>query len=170
MEISLKNSSGRFKYRVAAVLLKDDKVLLMTEDRFDFWYLPGGKANFLESSEETLVREINEELSQTPKIERLLWINECFYHFGNLKHHDLAFYYLITLPKDSKIYTQDSGQALEEFSSEKTILHYKWFSINDLEDLKIVPQFLKKSLKSLPTKPQHLITNELSQRETVCLH
>lgn len=163
MEISFKDSLGAFNYRVAGVVLKGDKILLLTEDRFDFWYLPGGKAKLLETSEQALIREISEEFSEKPKIERILWINECLYYFKDwdVKHHDLTFYYLISLPEASKIYANDSGLALEEHSNEETVLRYKWFAIDEINRLNLVPEFLKKSLKDIPASPQHVITNEL---------
>jgi len=50
-DITLKTEEGRFNYRVGGVILCDGKVLLLTEDRFDFWYLPGGRAYLFETSE-----------------------------------------------------------------------------------------------------------------------
>ncbi len=103
-DISFNTDEGRFNYRVGGVVINNDKVLLLTEDRFDFWYLPGGRAYLFETSKEALKREIHEELGEEPVIERILWTTECLYNFDawNIQHHDLTFYYLIIFHYDAR--------------------------------------------------------------------
>ncbi len=167
MDVSFKTDLGRFNYRIAGVVINNGKVLLLTEDRFDFWYVPGGRAILFETSEEALKREIFEELGETSVIERMLWTTECLYYFEacNIKHHDLTFYYLVSFPKKSEIYFQDSRMGVEEFSNEETKLHFKWFDIEDLEEVNLVPHFLKTALKKIPSYTEHLIINELPHSE-----
>jgi len=162
-DISFKTEEGGFNFRVGGVIIHEDKVLLLTEDRFDFWYLPGGRASMFETSEETLKREIYEELGENPVIQRLLWTTECLYHFNswNINHHDITFYYLLRLPIEASIHTQESGVGKEEFSNEETILRFKWFDIAQINQVNLVPKFLKNALKEIPSSPKHLIINEL---------
>lgn len=49
--------------KVAWIHLKDHKVIMTKTKGRDKWYNPGGKPNPGESHQETLIREINEELS-----------------------------------------------------------------------------------------------------------
>lgn len=162
-DISLKGKNERFNYRVAAIVFHKKKVLLLTEDRFDFWYLPGGKARLLETSQEALKREIFEELEEPPIIERVIWTTECLYYFEawDIKHHDLTFYYLVNFSENAPIYSQNSGIGKEGFSNEETVLRFKWFDIDQLENVNLVPHFLKSSLKNIPSHTEHLIINEL---------
>ena len=53
-DISYKIGSGRFQYRVGGVLIHDNKVLLGTDERIDFWALPGGRVSMFESSVQAL--------------------------------------------------------------------------------------------------------------------
>ena len=165
-DISFKTDEGRFNYRVGGVVINNDKVLLLTEDRFDFWYLPGGRAYFFETSKEALKREIHEELGEEPVIERILWTTECLYNFDawNIQHHDLTFYYLISFPEDALIYTQKSGIGKEEFSNEETTVRFQWFDVDLLDKVKLVPHFLKEALKDIPASPEHLIIDELKAK------
>ena len=165
IDISFKAEKGSFNYRVGGVALQGDKVLLVTEDRFDFWYLPGGRVSMFETSEQALHREIIEELGETPTIERLLWTTECLYYFDawNTHHHDLSFYYLIRFADKAPIYFLSSGVGKEEFSNETTDLHFRWFDINDLEKIDLRPAFLQRALKAIPIQPQHVIVDDLAQ-------
>ena len=59
--ITLRDESWMFQYRVAAIALRDDRVLLCCDNVTGYWYMPGGRVELAESSEIALVREINEE-------------------------------------------------------------------------------------------------------------
>src|SRR3972149_1738715 len=69
----------RFVYRVAGVAIDKGRVLLETVGGQDFWFLPGGRGEFLEPSKETLRREIIEEIGARVKVVRLLWVVENFF-------------------------------------------------------------------------------------------
>lgn len=162
-DVSFTTDLGKFIYRVAGVIFHENRILLLTEDRFDFWYLPGGRARLFETSEAALEREIKEELAEKPIINRLLWTTECLYHFKawDINHHELAFYYLCHFSDSSPIHSMDEGVGTELFSNEPTTLRFKWFSIGDLQTVNLVPKFLKNGLKNIPTHSTHLILNEL---------
>ena len=40
MDISFEAGSGKFNYRVCAVIIKDKKILAMTDERSIYYYLP----------------------------------------------------------------------------------------------------------------------------------
>lgn len=62
MDLTLKTREGYFNYRVAGVIIKDDKILAQRNTKTNEYYLPGGRVVFGETSEEALLREIEEEL------------------------------------------------------------------------------------------------------------
>ena len=49
--------------RVAAIIIKDKKLLLVTEENIPLWWTPGGGVEAGESYEECMQRELQEELS-----------------------------------------------------------------------------------------------------------
>ena len=49
----------------------------------------------LELTEDTIGREMKEELGIDIEVERLLWIGESFFSIEGVKFHELCFYYLI---------------------------------------------------------------------------
>lgn len=162
MDISYKIGNGKFNYRVAGVLIHDNKVLLDTEEGFDFWNLPGGRVKMFESTTQALQREIFEELGTKPTIERLLWVTENLFNmssWGNI--HELCFYYLISFPKASEIYQKQTFVIQEVVEGKARMLSFKWVDIAALKTLNIKPEFLKNGIQALPSYPEHIVINEL---------
>lgn len=162
MNISYKIGDGTFNYRVAGVLIHDNKVLLATDQRTGFWYLPGGRVEMFESSAQTLQREMVEELSVTPTIQRLLWISENMFTVsqrGNV--HELCFYYLMSLPDNSELYQKESFEVIELVEGKSKKLSFKWFDIATIDAIDFKPAPLKERIKALPNCPEHIVINEM---------
>ena len=79
MDISFKSENEKFNYRVCAIMISDDKVLAMHDERSPYYYLPGGRVEMGETAEHAVIREIQEELGVTPVIIRPLWLNQAFF-------------------------------------------------------------------------------------------
>lgn len=60
--IRFESGNNLFNYRVVGVAITDDKVFLHQAEGDDFWVLPGGRGEFGETAEQTLIREMQEEL------------------------------------------------------------------------------------------------------------
>src|SRR5689334_20866446 len=88
----------RFNYRVVGVAIHDGRVLLHQGEGESFWTLPGGRAELGESAEQTLQREMREELEIEIEIVRLLWVVENFFRFDQKNYHELSLYFLMRLP------------------------------------------------------------------------
>ena len=43
MDISFKTDNEKFNYRVGAMIIADDKILAMHDERSPYYYLPGGR-------------------------------------------------------------------------------------------------------------------------------
>src|SRR4051794_23288156 len=96
--IRFDKDNNRFNYRVVGVAFRHDKVLLHQAAGDDFWALPGGRAEFGESAEQTLKREMIEELDAEVEIVRLLWFVENFFTYADLNYHEIALYFLMRIP------------------------------------------------------------------------
>ena len=49
-DVAWTTSAGSFKYRSAAVIRHDDRLLVCAVEHLDGWFLPGGKVQFGEGS------------------------------------------------------------------------------------------------------------------------
>lgn len=151
--ITFKKDNFRFVYRVVGVALYNDQVLLHIAGKNDFWSLPGGRGELLETAEDTLIREMKEELDEEIQVERLIWIVENFFTESDKSYHEIGLYFLMNFPAQSQIYRKNSFKRYEG----KSVLRFKWHPLNTLEQLEIYPGFLKKSLKSIPEKIEHIV-------------
>lgn len=157
MDISVPVGTGIFNFRSGVILMDNHRVLLHQKEGDNFWALPGGRVAMFESSRETAVREIREEIGVDITIDRLLWHTENFFLFENKRFHELVDYYLGRLLGNSNIRDQGEFKGLEG----KETLIYKWFPISELQEVELYPVFLREGLHSLPEHPVFLtITQE----------
>lgn len=154
--ITFDRENNRFNYRVVGVAFAGERVLLHRADTDNFWTLPGGRVEMLEPSDFSLKREMLEELGVKVKIERLLWWVENFFDYNDKNYHELALYYLMTLPPDCRILQKETFKGIEA----GTDLTFRWFSPDELAGLSIYPSFLKTGLRHLPPTPGHIIHHD----------
>ncbi len=75
MDISFQCENQKFNYRVCAMMISDNKILAMYDERSPYFYLPGGRVAMGETAEQAVIREVQEELGVTTAIIRPLWLN-----------------------------------------------------------------------------------------------
>ena len=78
MDVKFKIEEGRFNYRASGVILNNEKILAMKNERSPYYYLPGGRVELNETAENAIQREIKEELGIKAEIIRPLWLNQSF--------------------------------------------------------------------------------------------
>ncbi|NOX71151.1 MAG: NUDIX domain-containing protein [Candidatus Micrarchaeota archaeon] len=80
----------------SAVIAHDGKYLLVRDDKFNFWRPPGGRVEWGETLEDTLRREMKEELGTEIQIIRTIGFGEDFAYHQTLDHktHRVIFYFL----------------------------------------------------------------------------
>ena len=129
----------RFTYRVAAVVVRDGKILFERDPKRDLLFLPGGRVELLEAAEDAVARELHEELGAQVLVDRLLWVVENFFALDAERVHELGLYYLCRV----------RGELLR-FESGRT---FEWHKLEALPALDIRPAFLKTELTNLPAAP-----------------
>ncbi len=87
-----------FRYRTGALILHEDKVLFCKNKIGGYYYFLGGAVQHGETSEDCIVREIQEETSLTAYVDMLSVVLENMFHDrdkdGNeLNCHTIEFYY-----------------------------------------------------------------------------
>lgn len=145
----------RFNYRVVGVAIHDGTVLLHRAGDEPFWTLPGGRAEIGEAAEQTIRREMREELSTDIDVLRLLWFVENFFDYDGLSYHEIALYFLIRFSLDSRPLAQSAFQARDG----DTRLQFQWFPLQEdvLANLPLLPSFLASGLRQLPTTVTHIV-------------
>lgn len=148
MDISFITESGKFNYRVCAVMITDGKILVMHDERSPYYYLPGGRVKMGETAEQAVVREIREELGVTAEIARPLWLDQCFFteDVDGLAYHELCVYFLMDV-RDTDLPAR--GVQFETKEDGRTNA-FEWLAFERLRDEYFYPLFLKKEIFDLP--------------------
>ena len=149
MDISFKIDGEKFNYRVCAMIINEDKILAMQDERSPYYYLPGGRVMMGETAEQAVIREMEEELGITPKIIRPLWLNQAFFKedVDGLHYHELCLYFLMDIT-DTNLLSKGSKFSIKEGHHQHD---FEWLEFKRLEDEYFYPLFLKKEIYNLPS-------------------
>lgn len=155
MMITFDTENNRFNYRVVGIAVHNDSVLLHRAEGEEFWTFPGGRAEFGEPAEQTLKREMREEIGVEVEVVRLLWFVENFFAYEGRQYHEIALYFLMRLP-DACEYLGHAGSFQGEEEGVKLI--FQWFPRHPeiLSSLPLFPSFLRTAIEKLPESMQHV--------------
>lgn len=148
MDITFRTDGARFNLRAAAVIVNENRVLAMSDERSPYFYLPGGKIALGETAEEAALRELREELGIEAKVVRPLYIAQSFFteEGSGENFHEICFYILIDC-SDTDLISRGESFIIKE---RHHTLEFKWLNVDSLEEAYFYPTFLRKRLKELP--------------------
>ncbi len=155
MDLSLNIEDYKLNIRAAAVIIHNNKILVHRNINENHCTLPGGRIAIGESSEQTVKREIKEEMGKETKIIEYIGTIENFFEMNQKKYHEILFIHKLefTNEEDQKIdYTMKNIEG-------KEYLKYEWLELDKIDNYNIVPQCLKNILKS-PNFPIHIINED----------
>lgn len=157
MMIRFEKGNACFNYRIVGVAVHEDAAFLHQAEGDRFWTFPGGRAELGEAAEQTLKREMIEELGVEVEVVRLLWFVENFFRYAEMDYHEIALYFLMRLPSSCE-YLSGPGPFLGH-EDEGTKLVFQWFPLRPevLSGLPLLPSFLQTALRTLPESVQHVV-------------
>ena len=165
--ISFTIGQSKFTYRVAGVCVDEGHVLLQTSADSSFCFLPGGRAEMMESSETALKREMCEELrleASNVQVQRLLWVVENLFHDEDGPQHEIGFYYQVAFTNHPELYDKTKAhEAIEDtglHANDPQLFALRWFPLTALDQMLVYPMFLKTGLRHLPSSAQHIIETD----------
>ena len=147
---------GILNIRVGAIIMKDDKILMVGNERSDYLYSVGGRIKFGETAEEAIAREVLEETGVMMEIDRLGFVHENYFYgdapsnLGKLIY-EISFYFYMKVPSDF-------APISESFTEDNSKEHLKWVSLD--EDIKMYPEFFRTELINPTDTVKHFIKNE----------
>jgi 8-oxo-dGTP pyrophosphatase MutT (NUDIX family) len=153
MDVRYEVGKQRFNYRAAGVLIENGHVLFHKQMGDTYWALPGGGIEMGEKSEDSVIREMEEELGYKVVVVQTLWIAENFFEYNGKDYHELGFYHL--LKTNHRHFQEEPFYGLE---GERLI--YQWLPIEKLENFHLQPAFLSERLQDLPDHAEHLIVEK----------
>ena len=157
-DILFKTNEHVFSYRVAGLLVREDKILLQR----DIWKnhaVPGGHVSFMETTEETLKREFLEEINAVIGVDRLVAVQENFFMWGEKPCHQLHFYYQIHLEEEN-IQLEGEFPVCDELGDLRVDLDFVWIPLEELDKISVYPREIRKLLEKREGV-LHFVSSEL---------
>ncbi|MDD3123010.1 MAG: NUDIX domain-containing protein [Candidatus Izemoplasmatales bacterium] len=155
MDISIPINNMRFNFRVGAIIIKDDMVLIINNSKSDYYYTVGGRVHIGEDTISAVKREVFEETALILDVKKLLYINENFFQEGDtLPVHEISFYYLMDGIFD---FSDLKCNSLTENKEEETL---RWVPIDALDEVDLFPDFLCTVLKNIGSYTSHVISRQ----------
>lgn len=150
MDITFKTEQGRFNYRVCGMIIHDNKILAMHDQRSPYYYLPGGRVQLGETVEDAVLREIREELEIEAEIVRPLWFNQGFFteDVSGEQFHEICIYFLMDI-SHTNLLAKGEQFVLSENNQRHT---FEWLEFDRLKNEYFYPVFLKEKIFDLPEK------------------
>jgi 8-oxo-dGTP pyrophosphatase MutT (NUDIX family) len=153
MNLEVLGDGTGFKVRAAAVIVRGDRVLMHRKRDEDRWYLPGGTGEHGETTAETLVRELREELRIDAEVGRLLWVVEHLFETPNRRWHQLTWIFETSLPGDCDAVRRETW----EHDEPEGPVVFRWLPFAELTATRHLPGFLATAIRDLPREPRHVV-------------
>lgn len=146
VDVKIDNSEGKFKFRVCGILKVNDRYLTVKIQENDFYCLPGGHVELGEDTDSAILREMKEELGYDVKIVKLVSIIQNFFKAKDGRQfHELGYYYIVEPKNIEDVNLKD--YVITELDKGKLVrLEFKWFTLEELQVTRFLPEVLKKQL------------------------
>lgn len=154
-DISFVRDGNLFRLRAAAVIIRDECVLMAKNKNVSYFYSIGGAVQFGETVEQALLREVKEETGCKPEIIRLLTVHQNFFKGNELTKddwHELSFYYLT----DIKGEVRTNAGSVSMLGAEE---YLEWIPIKKYGMVNAFPLFFK-DLNSILKSPTPLFLTD----------
>lgn len=124
---------NQFELIVRALIIKDKRILVCRNIGKDYFYLPGGHIEFLETMQDALKRELREELDARVIASQFLGGVENLFEQEGVKRHEFNFLFHVDID-------------IEEVNSKEEHLEFYWLSEEDFLNKNIGPPALKDAI------------------------
>lgn len=145
-DINLNIEDYLLNIRAVAVIKNNNNVLFQKRKQDEFWALPGGKIRVGEKGEETICRELHEELDIAKfNVINCNSVSEYFFTFNEIKFHQYIFSYIVNVDPEEWIVKKEEFDGVEKNEN----LIFKWFDLDNINNAPIKPDFLRDQLNNL---------------------
>ena len=137
-----------FGVRATALIVQNHK-LLVTKDKGKY-YTIGGAIQVNERTEDAVVREVREELGVKAQAGQLAFVVENRFEQAGIHYHNIEFHYLVDLLEDAPLIMQEDEKSQP----------CEWIDLDQLQNIQLVPAFLKTALPDWDGQLQHIYLKE----------
>ena len=156
MDITIDVEDYKLNVRAGVVIIHDNKILLHRNLNSDHYAILGGRIAIGENSEETVKRELVEELGKEIEITGYVATIENFFEMKGSKYHEIMFIHKAEFVDEADKNITETMENLEG----KDYLKYEWIDIDKIDKYPLLPEVMKKVLKE-KTFPVHKINIDM---------
>ena len=139
MDLTIDIEDYKLNIRAACIINHNNKILVHKSDGKDHFCLIGGRVELGENSQDTIKREIKEELGKEVEIKGYISTVENFFKFEGSKYHEYMFIYEVEFKEDKDKLIEDTLKNVEG----KEYLKYFWLDADKISDYDIKPKVIK---------------------------
>ena len=143
MDITIDVEDYKLNVRAGAVIIHDNKILLHRNLNSDHYAILGGRIAIGENSEETVKRELVEELGKEIELTGYVATIENFFEMKGSKYHEIMFIHKAEFVDEEDKKITDTMENLEG----KDYLQYEWIDIDKIDEYPLRPEVMKGILK-----------------------
>jgi 8-oxo-dGTP pyrophosphatase MutT (NUDIX family) len=159
-DILFRTENWIFSYRVAGIMIHNNKVLLQKPTNDTGFAFPGGHISFGETNAEALTREFKEEIGADISITDLKWVAEIFFPWGEKPCHQICNYYQVTLTDKTQIPLDGQFISSEHLEGRDFTIEFHWIPIDNMNDIEVYPTNAAELLSLLGEGVQHFVYRE----------
>ena len=144
MDLSVVLNNQKLNIRACAIIIHDNKLLVHNNVNESHVALVGGRVKIGESLEQTLKREIMEEMGKEIEIIEYVSTIENFFEADDMPYHEIMFVYRIDFKneEDKKII-----ETIHNVEGEDE-LRYDWIDLAKINEYPLKPDILKDLLRN----------------------
>ena len=143
-------------YRVGGLAVHDGRLLIEHNVRHGFCFVPGGRVEYGENAVQALSRELDEEFGGDVQIGRLVIVADNLFELNGLRYQEVGMYFLMNFHPGHYILGREG-----HFEAEEPNLVYQWLPLNELEEMKLMPGFLRELVRDIPQTPKYVIQSHI---------
>ena len=144
MDLSVVLNNQKLNIRACAIIIHDNKLLVHNNVNESHVALVGGRVKIGESSEQTIRREIMEEMGKEIEIIEYVSTIENFFEADDMPYHEIMFVYRVDFKneEDKKII-----ETIHNVEGEDE-LRYDWIDLDKINEYPLKPDILKDLLRN----------------------
>ena len=155
-DLTVEVGDGILNIRVGAIIMRENKILMVGNDRSDYYYSVGGRVKMGESAEDAVVREVFEETGVKMEVERLGFVHENFFYGDAPSNmgkpiYEISFFFYMKVP-------EDFASVCYSFTDDISKEHRTWQELDT--EKTYYPEFFREELKHPVKDVRHIVTRE----------
>ena len=146
------NNGLTFMYRVGAIAVHNERLLVEHDAEHRLCFVPGGRVEYGENAMQALAREVREELGEEATIGRLALVTDNLFELDERRYQEIALYFLIEFAPGSTLLDRDGP-----FEGNEPGTVFQWIPLDAVEQANLFPTLLQPRVKAIPPTTEYVV-------------